>query len=68
MDQSLLGLHAPSVPLVCGPSLKAALDRDWDQQRQKVEALELVLQVLSMVQAWVETLAIQRKKPLRNRG
>jgi hypothetical protein len=28
--------------LVCGSSLKAALDRDWDQQVQKDEALALV--------------------------
>src|SRR5438874_11303650 len=32
--------------LVCGSSLKAALDRDWDQQVQKDEALSLVLQLL----------------------
>jgi hypothetical protein len=32
--------------LVCGPSLKAALDRDWDQVEQQEEALELVVQVL----------------------
>ena len=35
--------------LVCGTSLKAALDRDWDQQREKDEALTLVLQVLPTV-------------------
>src|SRR5258706_11458156 len=29
--------------LMCGTSLKAALDRDWDQQIQKDEALALVL-------------------------
>src|SRR6266700_1241339 len=40
--------------LVCGTSLKAALDRDWDQHLQKNEALDLVLQVLSSVQTWVE--------------
>src|ERR1700738_3186662 len=48
--------------LVCGTSLKAALDRDWDQQLQKDEALDLVLQVLSRVQTWVETLADQEEK------
>ena len=42
--------------LVCGTSLKAALDRDWDQQRQKDEALALVLQVLHTVEAWVQQL------------
>ena len=42
--------------LVCGESLKAALDRDWDQQVQKDEALTLVLQTLQMVETWVQTL------------
>jgi hypothetical protein len=42
--------------LVCGTSLKAALDCDWDQQRQKDEALALVLQVLHTVETWVQTL------------
>src|SRR5204862_6412514 len=40
--------------LVCGTSLKAALDRDWDQQLQKDEALALVLQVLHTADAWVQ--------------
>jgi Transposase DDE domain len=48
--------------LVCGSSLKATLDRDWDQQLQKDEALELVLQVVSAVQSWVETLADPEEK------
>ncbi len=42
--------------LVCGSSLKATLDRDWDQQIQKDEALALVLQVLHTVDAWVQRL------------
>jgi len=42
--------------LVCGSSLKAALDRDWDQQREKDEALGLVLNVLRAVETWVQTL------------
>ncbi|MFL5664492.1 MAG: hypothetical protein ACJ8BW_24560 [Ktedonobacteraceae bacterium] len=32
--------------LVCESSLKAALDRDWDQQMEKDEALTMVLKVL----------------------
>src|SRR5947209_9505990 len=43
--------------LVCGTSLKAALDRDWDQQLQKDEALALVLQVLRTVDSWVQQLS-----------
>src|SRR5260370_11855101 len=42
--------------LVCSTSLKAVLDRDWDQQLQKDEALTLVLQVLHTVDAWVQQL------------
>jgi hypothetical protein len=42
--------------LVCGSSLKATLDRDWDQQIQKDEALALVLQVLHTVDARVQRL------------
>jgi hypothetical protein len=48
--------------LVCGSSLKAALDRDWDQQVQKDEALTLVLQVLRTVDAWVQQLTDQEDK------
>jgi hypothetical protein len=42
--------------LVCGTSLKAALDQDWDQRGQREEALSLVLSVLQAVQSWVQTL------------
>jgi hypothetical protein len=41
---------------VCGTSLKAALDRDWDQPGQREEALSLVLNVLQAVESWVQTL------------
>jgi hypothetical protein len=39
--------------LVCGSSLKAALDRDWDQSGQREEALGVVLRALQMVETWV---------------
>ena len=42
--------------LLCESSLKAALDRDWDQQIQKDEALGLVLDMLRAVETWVQTL------------
>src|SRR5260221_3966479 len=48
--------------LVCGTSLKATLDRDWDQQLQKDEALTLVLQVLQTVETWVQTLTEHEEK------
>jgi hypothetical protein len=54
--------------LMAGPSLKAALDRDWDQPRQKEEALELVLQVLSTVQAWVATLSNPEEQAVTQQG
>ncbi|GHO49806.1 transposase [Ktedonospora formicarum] len=44
------------VELICESSLKAALDRDWDQQIQKDEALGMVLNVLQAVETWVQTL------------
>ncbi len=47
---------------VCGTSLKASLDRDWDQALQKDEALALVLQVLHTVDAWVQGLIAQEDK------
>jgi hypothetical protein len=42
--------------VVCGTSLKATLDQDWDQLGQREEALSLVLKVLQMMETWVETL------------
>jgi hypothetical protein len=42
--------------VVCETSLKAALDQDWDQIGQRVEALKLVLKVLQAVETWVQTL------------
>jgi hypothetical protein len=45
--------------LVCATSLKAALDRDWDQLAQREEALSLIMKVLQTVEAWVQTLACQ---------
>jgi hypothetical protein len=48
--------------MVYGPSLKAALDRDWDQVGQREEALELVLQVLQAIEAWVQTLELEEKE------
>ena len=48
--------------LVCGSSLKTALDCAWDQQREKDEVLALVLQVLHTVEAWVQQLTDQEDK------
>jgi hypothetical protein len=42
--------------MVCRSSLKAALDRDWDQSGQREEALSVVLHVLQTVETWAQTL------------
>jgi hypothetical protein len=46
--------------MVCATSLKAALDRDWDQEGQREEALGLVLNVLQAVESRVQTLDCQQ--------
>src|SRR5947207_4765903 len=43
--------------LVCVSSLKATLDCNWDQSRQKVQALSQVLSVLQTVEQWFSSLA-----------
>jgi hypothetical protein len=43
--------------LVCGSSLKATLDCDWDQSGQKEQALSQVLSVLQAVEQWFQSLA-----------
>jgi transposase len=47
--------------MVSATSLKAALDRDWDQVSQREEALALVLNVLHTVENWVQTLQQEEK-------
>jgi transposase len=47
---------------VCGSSLKAVLDQDWDQMAEREEALELVVQVLHTVEAWVQTLEQEERE------
>src|SRR2546421_8436363 len=38
-----------------GSSLKAALDRDWDNPTERAEALSMILGVLTSVERWLET-------------
>ncbi len=40
--------------LLGGSSLKAALDRDWDDSSERAEALGVVLAVLTSVERWLE--------------
>lgn len=48
--------------IVCGSSLKAVLDCDWDQVEQREEALELVVQVLQALEAWVQALEQEERE------
>ena len=48
--------HEAGAEMICGTSLKAALDCDWDQVGQREEALGLVLNALQAVESWVQTL------------
>ena len=41
--------------VVAGSSLKAALDRDWDDPTQCEQALDVVLAALTAVERWLET-------------
>src|ERR671922_2026418 len=41
--------------LVAGPSLKAALDLDWDDPTAQQHALTMILDALSAVEHWLET-------------
>ncbi len=41
-------------PVVGGTSLKAALDRDWDDPAERALALQIVLDALAAVEQWVE--------------
>src|SRR6266568_2284322 len=51
------------VPLLSGSSLKAALDRDWDDQEQRQEALQVVLEALTAVEAWLATQPESQQEP-----
>ena len=50
-----------SAEMVSATSLKAALDRDWDQASQREGALDLILNVLHAVETWVQTLQQEEK-------
>jgi len=52
------GLHAVAeeagAALVAGPSLKAALDLDWDDATAQQQALTMILDVLPAVEHWLD--------------
>lgn len=47
--------EAKAEVLVSAGSLKAALDRDWDDPLARQEALAVVLEALSAVESWLQT-------------
>jgi hypothetical protein len=55
--QGLLALIATQAgaSVLGGSSLKAALDRDWDDPGERAEALGVILAVLTTVERWLET-------------
>jgi Transposase DDE domain/Transposase domain (DUF772) len=50
--------HAAGADLLGSSSLKAALDRDWDDPAQRATALGEVLAVLERVEGWLQTQAV----------
>jgi len=54
------------VPLLLAPSIKAGLDINWSDPRQKATAIEIVEQQVSSLQRWVEhNLDCYETQPLR---
>ncbi len=51
-------------PVLGGSSLKAALDRNWDDPQERQEALLVVLEALTAVEQWVETQAESKDDPV----
>ncbi len=55
--------EAKAQVVVSGSSLKAALDRNWDEPQERQEALVVVLAALSSVERWLETQAESKADP-----
>ena len=47
--------------LVAGPSLKAALDLDWDEATAQPHALTMILDALSAVEHWLDTQPVEEE-------
>jgi hypothetical protein len=56
--------EAKAQVLVSGTSLKAALDRNWDDAQERQEALSVVLAALSAVEDWLETQPESKADPV----
>jgi hypothetical protein len=46
--------RSAGIPLLLAPSVKAALDIDWSDPKQKVAAVEIVEQQVAALERWVE--------------
>jgi hypothetical protein len=46
--------RAAGIPLLLGPSIKAGLDIDWSDPKQKLTAIQIVEQQVSSLHRWVE--------------
>jgi hypothetical protein len=54
------------IPLLLAPSIKAGLDIDWSDPRQKATAIDIVERQVSSLQRWVErNLDKYENEPLR---
>jgi hypothetical protein len=51
-------------PVLGGSSVKAALDRNWDDPQERQEALVVVLAALSAVEQWVESQGESKDDPV----
>jgi hypothetical protein len=56
--------EAKAQVLVSGTSLKAALDRNWDDSQERQEALSVVLAALTAVEDWLETQPESKADPV----
>lgn len=52
--------------IVTGSSLKAALDRDWDDPEAKKEALGTILQTLTQVESWINKEKLETEEVQEN--
>jgi IS5 family transposase len=63
------GLHAVAeeagAALVAGPSLKAALDLDWDDPTAQPHALTMILDALSALEPWLDAQAVPAETTAR---
>jgi hypothetical protein len=52
-------------PLLLSPSIKAALDMDWNDGAQKADAIEIVCAQMTALNEWIERNRISNEAPLK---